>query len=100
MGEVISFSQEKQKYLERLINCKKYVEQLENELNTDLTFYKEKLDKAIQKLNDEKLKIVFFGSFSDGKSTILAVLTGNLGIKIAPEPTTDKIQTYTYKDFF
>lgn len=99
MEGVRSFSYEKGKYLERLITCKTYVEKLEKELEVDLSFYKEKLDKAIRELNDEKIKIVFFGSFSDGKSTILAALTGNLGIEIAPEPTTDKIQVYTYKDF-
>jgi len=100
MERVKGFSQEKEKYLEKLRACKSYVEQLEKELDTDFTFYKEKLERAIQELNNEKIKIVLFGSFSDGKSTILAALTGNLCIEVAPEPTTDKIQTYTYNDFF
>jgi len=100
MEGIKNFSHEREKYLERLTTCKTYVEKLEKELKVDLSFYKEKLNRAIQELNNEKIKIVFFGSFSDGKSTILAALTGNLGIEIAPEPTTDKIQTYTYKGFF
>jgi len=93
------FQRRKEEYLKKLKTCETYIEQLELELNTDLSFYKEKIKKAIEELNNDKIKIVFFGGFSDGKSTILAALTENLSIEIAPEPTTDKIQTYTYKDF-
>jgi len=90
----------KRDLLNNLHECLTQVKQYEQKLNLDFSWYKEKLEKAIKTVNDEKIKIAFFGSFSDGKSTILAALTGNLGIEIAPEPTTDKVQHYHYKDFY
>jgi len=58
------------------------------------------LQTVIQYINLEKFSIAFFGSYSDGKSTILSALTKRLDIKIAPGPTTDEIREYEYKDFF
>jgi len=99
MESLKEFSQKKEDYLKKLTTCKTYIERIEQQLNTDLSFYKQKINKAIEELKEDKVKVVFFGGFSDGKSTILAALTGNLSIEIAPEPTTDRIRTYNYKDF-
>jgi len=99
MEAVKEFAFDKAKYVEKLRTCKMYVENVERDLKLDLSFYKGKLEKAIQELDNEKIKIVLFGSFSDGKSTILSALTENLGIKISPEPTTDSVQVYNYENF-
>ncbi len=98
MEQVLQFSNDKEKYLEKLKLCKEYVESLENKFEVDLGFYRNKLDKAIEQLSNTKIKVVLFGGFSDGKSTILAALTKNLEIEIAPQPTTDRIQVYECED--
>lgn len=98
MEQILHFSSEKENYLKKLKSCKEYIESLENNLEVDLEFYKNKISKAIEELDNTKIKVVLFGGFSDGKSTILAALTENLEIEIAPQPTTDKIQVYEYRD--
>ena len=94
------FKETKAKILAKLSECKGKVEQLEQLLNIDLTDTKEKIDRTRADIEKEQLKIVLFGAFSDGKSTVISVLLGRTDIKIAPEPTTDKIATYEYDDFF
>ena len=64
----------KEELLNNLRECLNQVEVYEKKLNLDLSWYKEKLETAIKTVNEEKIKIAFFGSFSDGKSTILAAL--------------------------
>lgn len=101
----------KKKIVSKLTNCKQKIEEIERLLkeiektldlnfNIDLKETKEKIDRTIDDIEREKLKIVFLGAFSDGKSTILSALLNRTDIKIAPEPTTDKIKPYEYKDFF
>jgi small GTP-binding protein len=60
---------------------------------------KDKVNQVIANLNKEVFSIAFFGAFSDGKSTILSVLTNRLDIDISPEPTTDKINTYQFGNY-
>ncbi|MCS7244668.1 MAG: LeoA/HP0731 family dynamin-like GTPase [candidate division WOR-3 bacterium] len=60
----------------------------------------EKIDRTIEDINKEKVSIALFGAFSDGKSSVVSAITKNFNIKIAPEPTTDKITFYEYGDYF
>lgn len=60
----------------------------------------EKIDRCIDNISKEKVCMALFGAFSDGKSSILSAITKNFNIKIAPEPTTDKVTYYEYGDFF
>ncbi len=93
------FIQEKEILLKKLSDLKEILRNFSYVLGEDVSFYMEKIDRVMKEVENEKLKLVFFGSFSSGKSTILSSLTENLNIKIAPEPTTDKVQAYEYRDF-
>ncbi|MCX7877404.1 MAG: 50S ribosome-binding GTPase [Ignavibacteria bacterium] len=68
-------------------------------LNLDCSDLTNKIEEVINNLKAEKFIIVFFGAFSDGKSTVLSSLIKDLNIKIDPAPSTDKITPYNYGDF-
>lgn len=68
-------------------------------LNLDCSDLTNKIEDVIKNLKAEKFIIVFFGAFSDGKSTVLSSLIKDLNIKIDPAPSTDKIKPYPYEDF-
>jgi len=90
--------EEKEKLKNKIENCLNFIEKAEKEFESDFPLYKEKLNAALKALDSDRLKIGLFGSFSDGKSTILAAITGNLGIEIAPEPTRDRVKFYKFRD--
>jgi len=58
--------------------------------------FKSKVDNTFKQLEDEKFVIAMFGSFSDGKSSIIKSITGESNIAISPVPTTDKVEEYNY----
>lgn len=58
-----------------------------------------KIEEEIESVKEEKFRIVVFGAFSDGKSSVLSALMQNFDIKIAPEPSTDRITEYKFGDF-
>lgn len=60
----------------------------------------DKINNIYQQVNNEDFTIAMFGSFSDGKSTVIKAITGEQDIEISPVPTTDKIQEYQYKKTF
>lgn len=93
------FTQEKEILLRKLNDLKEIIKNSNYMPEEDVSLYMEKIDRVMKEVENEKLKLVFFGSFSSGKSTILSSLTENLSIKIAPEPTTDKVQACEYRDF-
>jgi len=64
----------------------------------DFKVIKEKVNSSIQALNNERFSIAFFGSFSDGKSTVLSGLAKRLDVDIALQPSTEDINKYPYKD--
>ncbi len=94
------FSEEKKKILDKLYNLNKKVNGIENSLNVDLNQVKGKIERGIENIKKEKFSLAFFGAFSDGKSTLLSALTHKLDIKITPGPTTDKVTTYSWGDYF
>jgi len=59
----------------------------------------EKIQRTIEDLKNEKFRIVFFGGFTDGKTTILSALLNRTDLKISPAPTTDKIEEYQFEDY-
>lgn len=102
---MVSYSEKKKEMLNELKAINEFLDLLEKEigekLNKDvLKEWKHKIKKTISNIENEKFSIVFFGSFSDGKSTILSALTKSLDIKISVEPTTDKIKEYKFGDYF
>lgn len=58
--------------------------------------FQNKIDNTFKQLEDEKFVIAMFGSFSDGKSSIIKSITGESNIAISPIPTTDKVEEYNY----
>ncbi|MEN3039586.1 MAG: dynamin family protein, partial [Candidatus Kryptonium sp.] len=60
----------------------------------------EKVDRSINNINKEKIAMALFGAFSDGKSSVVSAITKNFNIRIAPEPTTDRVTFYEYENFF
>lgn len=95
------FSNEKNKIIEKLTDLNTNLTKIENKYGLkSFDDIKDKISKSISSINKEKFSLAFFGSFSDGKSTILSSLIKNLDIKISPEPTTSTINTYEYKDWF
>jgi len=95
----IHISQEKQIVIDKLESLKNRLIQVEKEFNINLSELIIKVNQATENIQNEVFTIAFFGAFSDGKSTILSVLLNKLDIDISPEPTTDKIQVYNFKDY-
>lgn len=95
-----TFSKEKNKILSKLRNLKERLIYIENNFELDLGDIKTKVDKSIDNILNEKFSMAFFGAFTDGKSSTLSALTKRLDIKIAPEPMTDEIKEYEYKDYY
>jgi GTPase Era involved in 16S rRNA processing len=50
------------------------------------------------KENEDKLKITFIGQYNSGKSTIISAMTGNEGIKIDSDISTDCTTSYNWRD--
>ena len=75
--------------------CQEYAEFLPIETRD----VQDKVDRVRTRLEQEVFEVAFFGAFSDGKSTIIAALTKSLDIPIAVEPTTDKVERYSYGDW-
>jgi len=89
----------KQDILNKLTTLSSQLINIENEFQIELIDLKDKVAQVISNLNKGVFSIAFFGAFSDGKSTILSVLTNRLDIDISPEPTTDKINPYQFGDY-
>jgi len=101
--EMLEFSEEKVKMLNELSYYMNMINDMKTRLKIDESKYieiKEKIERGIDKVKNEKFHVAFFGSFSEGKSTILSILMKSLDIPIAPDPTTDKVQEYLYEDYF
>lgn len=95
-----SYSQNKEEVLNQLRSLAKQLDEIKEEI--EIEPYKElkhKITNAISSIESEKFSIVFFGAFSDGKSTILSALTKSLDVKISVEPATDEIKEYKFRDY-
>ena len=62
--------------------------------------YGQQADDLVLRLNEttmsEKIKVVFVGPYTAGKSTIVSALTGNKTIKIDSDIATDKVTSYDW----
>lgn len=95
----IDITQEKKNIADKLLFLKNKFSEVESEFQIDLSELTNKVNQAINNVNNDVFSIAFFGAFSDGKSTILSVLIDRLDIDISPGPTTDKIKVYKFKDY-
>ena len=96
---MLQIKDEKRIILDKLDLLDKRVKEVNRSFGLDLSLLEEKISKTIKNIEMDRFSIAFFGAFSDGKSTILSVLTDNLNIEISPEPKTDKVTTYDYEDY-
>ncbi len=94
-----TFASEKGKILQKLDFLKNNFEKLGEEVGLDLSDLIAKVETGIKNIQDKYFSIAFFGAFSDGKTTILSAITNRQDLKIAPEPTTDKILPYKFGDY-
>ena len=90
------FSELKNELIRKLEIYKETINQASSFMNVEKLL--EKIERTIEDLKNEKFKIVIFGSFSDGKTTILSALSSRTDLEISPEPTTDKIKKYKFGD--
>ncbi|WMO13611.1 dynamin family protein [Pseudoalteromonas piscicida] len=95
----INITQEKESMILKLESLSKKLSRVESEFSIDISTLISKVNNAMENIKNDIFSIAFFGAFSDGKSTILSVLINKLDIDISPEPTTDKVQPYEYKDY-
>lgn len=58
----------------------------------------EKLQKAKDKINQRKLKVVFIGGFSEGKTSIASAWLGKVVGKIDSAESSDEVAFYDTKD--
>lgn len=66
------------------------------ELGIDLSEIKEKFESVKDSLNEEIIRIVLLGSFSDGKTTTMAAMMGKLedSMKIDSDESSDELKIY------
>ena len=83
----------------RLKAVSTHLETIENITGVSQREIQLKIASALEALQDKKIRAAFFGAFSDGKSTILAALTGDTTIKTAPGPTTSEVKKYQANGF-
>ena len=88
---------------QRLKEALSGLEQLLDEgqrLGLDLTDAAQKLRSVVQASEDETIRIVLLGSFSDGKTSAIAGLLGRLedSMKIDPDESSDELKIYRPKD--
>ena len=79
---------------------------IENELNKIDDILEKKLDNyekeradISQKLQEKNIKIMFFGAYNAGKSTLINTILKENRAKIGDIPTTDTIDTYLWNDY-
>lgn len=95
----INLTQEKENMIQNLESLSKKLSRIESEFSIDISALISKVNKAIENIKHDMFSIAFFGAFSDGKSTLLSALIDKLDIDISPEPTTDRVQPYLFKDY-
>lgn len=70
------------------------------EIGIDTTQLVSKIDSIIEAMNDQAIRIVLLGSFSDGKTSAIAGLLGQLkeNMKIDPDESSDDLVIYRFDD--
>jgi len=80
--------------------------EIENELSKiddilekRLENYKEARAEISQKLQEKNIKIMFFGAYNAGKSTLINSILKDKKAKIGDVPTTDSVDVYLWNDY-
>lgn len=99
MIEDSSYAEEKKVLRGKLESLSGECRIIQRELSLDLTDVIEKVQHGLSSLERQRITIAMFGPFSDGKSTLLSVLTRRTDIPIGPEPTTNEVRVYETEDW-
>ena len=93
------FEVKKQRLKEALLGLEQLLDEGQR-LGLDLTDAAQKLRSVVQASEDETIRIVQLGSFSDGKTSAIAGLLGRLedSMKIDPDESSDELKIYRPKD--
>lgn len=93
-----SYELEKSKLLEKIAKVKQNISQL-NEIGIDTTDSIKKLEETVKSVNNETLSIALIGSFSDGKTSVIAGWLGEKldNMKIDSDESSDQLEIYTPK---
>ena len=93
------FEVKKQRLKEALSGLEQLLDEGQR-LGLDLTDAAQKLRSVVQSSEDETIRIVLLGSFSDGKTSAIAGLLGRLedSMKIDPDESSDELKIYRPKD--
>ena len=93
------FEVKKQRLKEALSGLEQLLDEGQR-LGLDLADAAQKLRSVVQASEDETIRIVLLGSFSDGKTSAIAGLLGRLedSMKIDPDESSDELKIYRPKD--
>ena len=93
------FEVKKQRLKEALLGLEQLLDEGQR-LGLDLTDAAQKLRSVVQASEDETIRIVLLGSFSDGKTSAIAGLLGRLedSMKIDQDESSDELKIYRPKD--
>lgn len=93
------FEVKKQRLKEALSGLEQLLDEGQR-LGLDLTDAAQKLRSVVQSSEDETIRIVLLGSFSDGKTSAIAGLLGRLedSMKIDQDESSDELKIYRPKD--
>ncbi len=80
---VIKLTEEKEKIVQKLESLLQQLSSVESKFHIGVFELTSKVKKTIDNIKNDVFSIAFFGAFSDGKSTILSVLTNRLDIPIS-----------------
>lgn len=94
------FAEGKKAAMSRLQSVQDRLNGIQGKYCLEFQDIQDKLAAGMQNLVKEKFRLAFFGSFSDGKSSLLSALTQRIDIDIAPQPSTDRLNTYEFGDYF
>ncbi len=78
---------------------KKELAKVDDILQKNLENYSVERKEISQKLEEKNIKIMFYGIYNAGKSTLINTILSEDKAKIGDIPTTDTIDTYTWNDY-
>ena len=98
----ISLSRKKKDYADQLGGiANEFIKFIEKEFTDYNTYFIDKINKnVVSLLNVEKPKVMVYGIYNSGKSTLINSLCKEEVAEMADRPTTDKISEYDRGDYY
>lgn len=81
--------------------AREFLEYIEEEFPDSYTFFSDKIQESVLNLLDiEKPKVMVYGIYNSGKSTLINSLCKSEVAKMADRPMTDRISEYDHGDYY